>query len=60
MNKPVDPVKFIVEATGVAHWLPVIVSPGEKIIILPGETKQSYDDGEGDHKRMVRTIIRGW
>ena len=51
MNKPVDPVKFIVEATGVAHWLPVIVSPGGQTKLLFCLVRQN------NHKRMVRTII---
>ena len=33
-KKPVDPMKFIIEATSVTDWLSVVVSPVTKIIMM--------------------------
>ena len=34
IKKPVDPMKFIIEATSVTDWLSVVVSPVTKIIMM--------------------------
>ena len=40
--------KFVVEATGIAHWLPVIVSPGQQVGEDDDEVEIEEDDAEED------------
>ena len=48
LKRPVHPVKFVVEATGIAHWLPVIVSPGQEVEEDDDEVEIEEDDAEED------------